>query len=230
MAGPAISLLTMKNTLYSLMAFSVLLVCGCQKECPDAGFENPSCCSAACYKTTNPNSFDLNKFVTRNDDSAPFGICSSVKHVEGIGAIDWTANNRIIAFSDGSVYLDLVNYSDTAFHGLEVWAYLRETILIKFEPEKQDVQPLYDKVAFQKDKQLSYAEYDRWFDDYYDAGWKIDLNRKSYILVTEYDRENKIVAGEFNLFFVIDKPTTYPGITSAERVNFRCGKFRAKIF
>lgn len=131
---------------------------------------------------------------------------------------------------DGSVYLDLTNYSDTAYHGLEAWAYLRETILIKFDPEIQGAQPLYDRATFQKDNKTSFAKYDRWFDDYYDAGWKIDLSQKSYILVTEYDRVNEIVSGEFNLFFVIDKPTTYPGITSAERVNFRCGKFRAKIF
>lgn len=220
----------MKNVLCLLMAFGILLILGCQKDCPDEGYENPSCCSAACYKTTNPNSFDLKKFVTRNDTTISFGTSSSVKHVEGIGAIDWIGNNRIIGFSDGSFYLAQSNFSDTAFYGLEVWAYRRENILIKFDPEMQGAQPLYDNATFQKDNQSSFARYDRWFDDYYDAGWKIDLTRKSYIQVTEYDRENKIVSGEFNLFFVIDQPTTYPGITSAECVNFRCGKFRAKIF
>lgn len=220
----------MKNSFYLFTVWSILLIFGCEKECPEEGFENPSCCSAACYKTPNPNSFDLKKFVTRNDESAAYGICTAVKHVEGDGAIDWVANNGMVTFPDGSVYLGLANYSDTAFYGLEVWAYRRENILIKFDPEIQEAQPLFDHVSFQNDETLSYARYDRRLDDYYDAGWKIDLNRKSYIQVTEYDRENKMVTGEFNLFFVIDIPTTYPGITSAERVNFRCGKFRAKIF
>ena len=125
----------------------------------------------------------------------------------------------------------MANYQDTAWYNLEYWAFLREVINVKFDPYNNCKQKILDEDAYNQDTTTNYAVFLMNADDFRLAVWKIDMEKDNQILVTDFDKVNNIVEGRFELYFTKEIDNSPPSIGSfAERVEFRCGKFKAKIF
>ena len=210
---------------------AILCFLGCQQdECSPI---SSGSCDRSSLVVINPNSRDLFKFILRPDTSSDYanGNANAIKSVPGQGEIEWVGNNRIGKYiSSGECYLGITNYVDTTWRDLEFWAYLREGIAIKFDPYSFQRQKIYDESAYLLDNSKNYSLYVRNFDDVVDAEWYLDTSEDNWIQVTKLDKNTKIAEGEFLLHFRIKTKITGTGNTYSDKVNFRCGRFKAKIF
>lgn len=215
----------MKNILI-IIASLLSLAVSCEKECE----ENTESCSRDALVVIDPNSFDMQKFGFRNNESLLYGHANAIKQVANVGEIEWVANNTVRKLPSGKYYLLISNYIDTSWYNLESWAYKRDNMIIKFNPFAYGKQALSDEDTYDQNNKLNYARYVRWLDDYFDASWEIDLDNKSYIKVTSLDYDNKMIEGEFDLYFKMSRQSTLPGgVKYAEKIRFRCGKFKSRI-
>ncbi len=170
----------------------------------------------------------LRKYVIRNDSTALYGHATAIKSVPEKGEITWVANNRI-GNVNNQYYLFMPNYGDTAWYNLEHWAYLRESIGIKFNPLTLGRQQVLNEQSYLSDSTVNYSYYYKSHDDYREAGWQINIHEENYITVNSIDREKNIIEGEFDLHFILIGQNPVDG-PYAETIRFRCGKFKAKIF
>ncbi len=217
----------MKKILIFLTAILVFL--SCKDECGDNNLSIDTCDRDSLI-VINDSSPDLQKFVIRNDTSSLYGFTNAIKSALDQGEIEWIGNNLISRLTSGEYYLQIPNYADSSWLGLEFWAYLRESLIIKFNPYYFEKQKIFDENSYNNSSSKNYARYFRWVDDYSDASWDIDLAEDSYIIVTKIDQNTKIAEGEFELYFKIKEQSKLPGIVYSNKVQFRCGKFKSKIF
>lgn len=204
----------------------VLVYTGCRMECIDL---RNSSCETHDLEVCDTSSFDMQKFVTRNNESAAYGTAQAIKSVPAVGEVEWKANNTIIKISEDYYFLSMANYADTGWIGLEHWAYLRDVVLVRIDPFYIGEQKILSIEEFEMDSTVNYSRYIRSLDDYFDASWNVEEGCDSYVNVTFVDVSEGIVEGEFDLHFIIDRQSTLPGVLYAERIRFRCGKFRARI-
>ena len=219
----------MKKIIIFISAILCFLSCK-QDECSPISSES---CDRSSLVVINPNSRDLFKFILRPDTFTDYKNLNvnAVKSVPGQGEIEWVGNNGIIRFiSSGECYLSIANYVDTTWRDLESWAFLREVVLTKFDPCSYQKQKIFDESAYLLDNSKNYSRYIRNFDDVVDAEWYLDTSEDNWIQVTKLDKNTKIAEGEFLLHFRIKTKITGTGNTYSDKVNFRCGRFKAKIF
>ena len=215
---------------HNFICFSVfmILIIGCnQDECKNISL--PDSCDTSQLIICDSSSFDLQEYIPRNDESSLYGLASAIKTVPGKGEIVWTANNRATYYGNDNYFLSLANYSDTAWVDLEYWAFLREVILIKFNPNIHGFQQVQPKSAYDQDTTLLYANYYKNADDIREATWDINDSQVSYISVSNYDTLTQIVEGEFDLYFELTSQGGDGAKHYAPKVRFKCGKFRARI-
>jgi hypothetical protein len=211
----------MKN---ALLISLVILQLSCKKE------HDVYVCKSDALDVIDTACLDLKSLVTRKDTSSWYGYATATKSVPQKGAIEWTANNIVDHFSTGDSYLLLNTFADTAWVGLEYWSSWRENVRVKFDPFKVGKQSISNKAAYDKDKTLNTAQYQRIIEDAPPfAVGDIDMGENNYIEVTKVDHEQKIVEGTFNLNFILQNKTTLPYAQYSKNVNFQCGNYRAKI-
>lgn len=215
----------MNKFLYCLA--TLLLLFSCKKNCDILPPLDE--CSLNDLKIIDATCFDLKKYVIRNDSGALFGHATAIKSVPGKGEIAWISNN-VIRQVNGVHYLFLSNFLDTSWVGLEYWAFRRENIIITFNVNSETQQIIADENSYEADTSIHYGIYRLYFDDFPGGTWNIDLNKKSYLMITSFDEANKIVEGEFDLHFVLLGPSSVPGVVLSDSIHFRCGHFRAKVF
>ena len=214
----------MKKILFFLCIISQL---ACKKNC-EAPTLTSDPCSLDSLKIIDTTCFDLRKYVIRNDTSSLFGHATAIKSVAEKGEIEWVSNNSILHFPNEH-YLILNNYLDTAWVGLESWAFLREYIIVRFNPYVLGRQTIFDENSYNADSTANYAKYLMWFDDYAAGSWDIAPSKSNYLSVTAIDQVNKIIEGEFGLHFILKEQSTVPGVLFSDKITFRCGHFKSKI-
>lgn len=213
--------------IFIFLVFGLAALSACKKECQGDPVVVESCDTTGLVVLDSKEP-SLRKYTIRNDTTALYGYATAIKSVLEKGEITWIANNGI-GNVNGQYYFGMSNYGDTSWYNLEIWAYLREGIGIKFNPFSLGKQKVLDEQAYMADSTVNYGIYHKYHDDYTEAGWKINTRKESYITVSSIDRENKIIEGEFDLHFILigQNPISSP---YAENIRFRCGKFKAKIF
>ena len=214
-----------------IIIFISVILCflGCQRD--EYSPNSSESCDVSSLVIINPNSRDLFKYVIRPDTVSVYGNANAIKSVPGQGEIEWIGKNSITnILSSGEYYLLMANYVDTTWRDLEYWAFLRENIGIRFYPFSCKKQKIYDESAYLLDNSKNYSRYILWADDVLDAEWYLDTSEDNYIQVTKLDKNTKIAEGEFLLHFRIKTKITGTGNTYSDKVNFRCGRFKAKIF
>ena len=216
-----------------IIIFISIILCflGCQRD--ECSYNSSESCDRSSLVVIHPNSRDLFKFILRPDTFSDYKNLNvnAVKSVPSQGEIEWVGNNVIVKYpSSGECYLKIANYVDTTWRDLEFWAYRREVIGIKFDPYSYQKQKIYDESAYLLDNSKNYSRYDLWADDVHDAEWYLDTSEDNWIQVTKLDKNTKIAEGEFLLHFRIKTKITGTGETYSDKVNFRCGRFKAKIY
>ncbi len=203
---------------------------GCKKDCEEISEQPPLICGVELF-IEDSSSIDVQHYVIRNDSSSLYGVATAIKHVPEIGAIEWIGNNRVIQIYTENYFLGLSNFSDTAWYNLEPWAFSREGVTIKFNPYSLCKQKVFDEATYKRDTTSNYAIFKMNADDFTLATWEIDTKKDSYITVTDFDTSQNVVEGYFDLYFTKVNENSPPSIGSfAEKVEFGCGKFKAKIF
>ncbi|HAD11600.1 MAG TPA: hypothetical protein DCF33_04085 [Saprospirales bacterium] len=212
-----------------ILITAVLFLPRCQDDCRDINL-----CTETCDRDSliviNANSPDLRKYVIRRDSFSWHGHSNAIKSVPDQGEIEWVGNNSISRLPSGEYYLQIANYVDTSWVDLEYWANLRERVSVKFNPYNLGVQKILNENAYVNNHIKNYAIYIRSIDDYTDASWDIDLSENSYVHVTKVDQKSKIAEGEFDLHFKIREQSKLPGVLYSDKLRFRCGRFKARIF
>lgn len=183
------------------LVFAFAALSACKKECPGDPVIVESCDTTGLvvHDSKEPS---LRKYVIRNDSTALYGYATAIKSVPEKGEITWVANNRI-GNVNGVYYLGMSNYGDTAWYNLEFWAYWRDGIGVKFDPFTLGKQIVLDEQFYMTDSTVSYSIYNKYHDDYKEAGWKTNTYKENYIIVNRIDFENKIIEGEFDLHFIL---------------------------
>lgn len=209
-------------TLILIYIFSI----GCQKD-HQCG-ERIDDCSLKHLIVCDSNSIDLIKYTTRGN-GYPVGFAQAIKEVAEAGEIEWKANCLGARLDGGNYYISLSNYSDTAWVGLEPWAFFRENILIKFSLDINQKQILLPESEFLIDTTINYARYSKNLDDIPVVNWQLDTTYESYIIITSYDSSSNLVKGLFDLSFVKLIDNSGPGDYYSNRIRFRCGNFEGII-
>ncbi len=204
----------MRHSLYLLLLLTALLL-SCSKERGD--LDSP----------------DLEKYLVRDDSTFMYGFATAIKVVPDRGSIRWIANNYILTYK-GRYGLALENYGDTT--NWRSWQpginFSRELINCEFNPFKMGKQKIVNNALKMSTPNLNEGTYSKSADggDILDATWDIDMSKDSYVKVEKIDRVRKVIEGSFDLHFKIVSQSTLPGVKYAERVRFKSGKFKAKIF
>ena len=213
--------------IFVFLVFGLTALSACKKECAGNPIVVESCDTTGLVVLDSKEP-SLRKYVIRNDSTALYGYATAIKSVPSKGEITWVANNSIYNFND-KYYLFMSNYGDNAWYNLEFWAYLRENIVIIFDPLTLGQQKVLDEQSYMTDTTLNYSYYHKRHDDYTEAGWRINTHEENYITVNSIDREKNIIEGEFDLHFSLIGQNHVDGPYAAT-IRFRCGKFKAKIF
>jgi hypothetical protein len=191
-----------------LIMLSATWISSCQAE------SEPPPPTEETYYTT---AIDLVLFTWLPDDY----LCTATKEVPGLGTVSWTANTRAWISDNNMLNINFMTYTDT------VYQYQREHIGIQYIPIRLGDHTVYDD---HKNRTTTVGIYARLLadGDVSDAAWRPDLSKNNYVRLTKIDLENRQLEGEFDLHFKIIIQGKH-GTAFSERINFKSGKFRAKI-
>jgi hypothetical protein len=211
---------------YVILFILIILFSDCYKE--DMG----TCsCSTKNLVIIEQNRIDLQKFVIRPDTSTIIGHCNAIKEIPNKGAIEWKANNYTSNFSkETSIFF--TNFSDTTWRNIDPIENSRENIFINIKSISNlqlGKQKIFDSKTHILDPNKPYAGYSIWDSDILHGSWAIDTLKENILEITKLDTMDMIIEGTFSLNFKWDRTSPVPKYLS-EEVNFRCGKFRSKIY
>lgn len=206
----------------SILIIILLFSHGCYKD-HQCG-ERIDDCSLKNLVVCDSGSVDLRKYTTRGN-GYPVGFAHAIKEVPDAGEIEWMANCLGARFDGSNFYISFSNYSDTAWVGLEPWAYFRENILIKFSLDINQKQILFPESEFLIDSTLNYGRYNKNQDDFTLVNWQLDTTYESYLIITHYDSSSDLVKGVFDFSFVKLRDNSSPDESYSDHIRFRCGRF-----
>lgn len=202
----------------------ILFSFSCSKECDSTS--NVKCIDFSLIPMKNiENSPDLKEYLIRDDST----ISSSIKLVPNQGYIYWRANADITIYK-GRYGVTMRNYFDTLdWRNYVSWVNKRDFISLEFNINVSGKQKLFDDEIHKKDTSALRGIYLKSTadGDVSDADWKIDIKSENFIEITNIDLKNKFIEGNFNLNFILNRPSTLKNY--AENVQFRCGQFKARI-
>jgi len=151
-------------------------------------------------------------------------LCYSTKSVPGFGSINWISNTLGYNF-DSIIKLEFKTY----FKNINQY-YLRERIGFIL-PQKLGNYTISNTIRNTKNELNPFASYVRTIDDgdVVDGVWQVDTFCQNFLNITQFNKEDKYISGEFELHLVKKKGDAGSGIIYSDRINFINGKFQANI-
>jgi hypothetical protein len=151
-------------------------------------------------------------------------LCYSTKSVPGLGSINWISNTLGYNF-DSIIKLEFKTY----YKNFNQY-YSRERIGF-ITPQKLGKYKIYDTYRNAQNELVPYASYIRTISDgdVVDGVWLVDTLCQNFLNITQFNKEDKYISGDFELHLVKKKGDAGSGIIYSDRINFLNGKFQANI-